>query len=360
MTGTGRPPDNCEFELTLLGPGYGESIVMHLGAGAWVVVDSFIESDGRPAAVRYLEGIGIDPISSIALIVATHWHDDHIGGIARLLQLCPVAEFCCAGALCRKEFLTLVGALEGRHLSASGSGLREIHGVFSHLTRTGRKPIYAIANRVVFRGEAGVITALSPSDGIFQHFLNAVERLIPDPGADKTRIRDLSPNEAAVVLWIECGGCRLLLGADLERHGWVAIRADPARPDGQASVFKIPHHGSENADDPAVWASMLEHEPTAVLTPWRRGGGALPTRHDVERILAATPEAWITNKGLPSPAKPRHGNAAVEKTLRESGVRFRRLAGKRGMVRLRHPIASDGPWAVETFDGAGRLKNLAA
>ncbi len=352
-------PAESEFELTLLGLGYGESIVMHVGAGQWIIVDSFADSDGRPAAERYLKGIGVNP-AVVALVVATHWHDDHIGGIARLLELCPAAGFCCAGALCRKEFLTLAGTLEGRPFSASGSGLREIYEVFSRLEATGRKPTYALANRVVFRGKAGAITALWPDDEIFQRFLKSVERLMPGRGANKTRLPDLSPNEASVALWVECGGRPVLLGADLERQGWTAILADAVRPAGRASVFKVPHHGSENADDPAVWDQMLEWEPVAILTPWRRGRGTLPTGRDVERILAATPKAWITNRGLPGLARPRHRNAAVEKTLRESGVQFRRLAGKRGMVRLRRPITSDSPWAVEAFGDACPLKDFAA
>jgi len=116
-----------------------------------VVVDSCLDPDGRPGALRYLESIGLEPAQSIALIVATHWHDDHIRGMARLVELCPGAQFCCASALCDEEFLTLVGALEGRHFSATGSGLREIHGVFSQLGKIGKMPIHALANCVVFR-----------------------------------------------------------------------------------------------------------------------------------------------------------------------------------------------------------------
>ena len=50
MTNTGDPPGDEEFELTLFGPGYGESIVMHVGAGEWVIVDSCLDSDGAPEA----------------------------------------------------------------------------------------------------------------------------------------------------------------------------------------------------------------------------------------------------------------------------------------------------------------------
>ena len=112
MTTESTPPEAGEFELTLFGPGYGESIVLHVGDGVWVIVDSCIDNDRAPRALRYLEGIGIDPAQAVALIVATHWHDDHIRGMGRLVDACSQAAFCCAAALCQKEFLSAVAAAE--------------------------------------------------------------------------------------------------------------------------------------------------------------------------------------------------------------------------------------------------------
>ena len=332
---------------------------MHVGRGRWVIVDSCLDPDGTPGPLRYLESIGVDPVGGVALIVATHWHDDHIRGMARLVELCHAAQFCCASALCREEFLTLVGALEGHHFSASGSGLRELHGVFSRLVEAGKNPTHALANRVVFRKETCTISSLSPSDEVFQRFLTSVGGLIPKQGENKTRIRSLSPNEAAVALWVDTGDFTLLLGADLERSGWVAVVASPTRPTGKASAFKVPHHGSENADEPTVWQQMLESDPLAVLTPWRRGGHALPTAQDVVRILAATQNAYVTDNGLPR-RSPRHGNSAVARTIRESGSRFRRLTADNSSVRLRRPLGSQTQWTVETLGRACRLMDFAA
>ena len=46
----GVPPDSDEFEFTLIGPGYGESIILHLGGGVWVLVDSNVDKDGNPGS----------------------------------------------------------------------------------------------------------------------------------------------------------------------------------------------------------------------------------------------------------------------------------------------------------------------
>lgn len=356
----GAPPTDQELEVTLLGPGYGESVVVHVGHGTWVVVDSLLDSGGNPVALSYLRRMGISPAEAVALIVATHWHDDHIRGIARLVEQCADAQFCCAGVLCQREFLTLVGQLEGRHNSTVGSGLREFHRVFSHLETCKQAPTFAHANRVLLRNEFCSITSLSPGDGAFQKFLAEVGKLIPGQGENKRRISTISPNEVAVALWVECAGNALLLGSDLERSGWIAILEDRARPPGKASLFKIPHHGSKNANEPAVWEYMLKVEPHAVLAPWRRGGRALPTVGDVERIKKATPNAWITTKGLSNRPRLKHQYPAVEKTLRESGSRIRRLTGDRDMIRLRCNAEFTDGWTVELFGGACHLADYAA
>ncbi len=333
---------------------------MHLGGGAWVVVDSCADLDGTPAALRYLDSIGVEPAGSVEMVIATHWHDDHIRGLARILETCPDAAFCCASALCEGEILAMVGALEGNRISDTGSGLRELHDVFSLFRDKMKKPVHAIANRVVFQRHDCRLWALSPDDGVFQEFLKSVGRLVPPVRGNKRHIPSLSPNKAAVALWVECDAIRLLLGADLERQGWGVILGDSARPPGKASVFKVPHHGSANANEPEVWQQMLQVEPFAVLTPWRRGGRVLPTSEDARRVSEATPNAWITNKSPSGQARFRHGNTVVEKTLRESGLRIRRPAGDTAMVRLRRPIVADSQWTVEAFGGAGRLVDHAA
>ena len=353
------PPGDGEFEVTVLGPGYGESLVLHVGNGVWVAIDSCVDADGRPHALRYLDSIGVDPASTVKLIVATHWHDDHVRGLAEMVGTCRAASFCCAAALCRKEFLALVQAIQGRHLSAVGSGVREIHTVFSHLDSTGRKPTHAISNRVVFQRETCRILSLSPGDDVFQRFLVAIEEMIPGRGEDKGRIRSISPNEAAVALWVDAGNFALLLGADLDRRGWVTVVHDSERPAGRASVFKVPHHGSEDANETAVWERMLEVSPVAILTPWRRGGHSLPTASDASRILTTAPNAYVTRDRSLSP-RTHYKNRVVDRTLRRSGTQLRRLAPHAGAVRLRRPLESRRQWTVETLGDACHLKDYTA
>ncbi len=360
VTGTERPPREDEIELTLFGPGYGEGMVVHPGRGVWVVIDSCVDSRGTPSALHYLERIGVDPAESIGIVVATHWHDDHIRGLVNILEAAPIAEFCCAGALCTAEFLGMIGALEANHVPVGHSGVREIHGVMSLLADRARKPVHAIANRRVYRSPDCEVWSLSPSDTVFQAFLKALHGLMPREREARNRIRDLSPNEAAVVLWVDAMGTSLLLGSDMERRGWSIIVNDTVRPGGRASVFKVPHHGSENAHVPAVWHAMVETQATAVLAPWMRGGRILPGTEDAKRILNETSRAWITRNGTSKQASFRHPDRAVERTLKESAVRLQRLPDRQHGIRLRRPFHSPDPWTVELFGDATHLSAHAA
>ena len=75
------PPRSEELEISIFGPGRGECVLLHLGQNEWCVVDSCIAKPaGGPVALHYLRNLQTNAIDGIKLIVATHWHDDHIGG----------------------------------------------------------------------------------------------------------------------------------------------------------------------------------------------------------------------------------------------------------------------------------------
>ena len=132
---------------------------------------------------------------------------------------------------------------------------------------------------------------------------------------------------------------------------------DRTKPTGKASVFKVPHHGSDDADVPEVWERMLDPEPFAVLAPWRRGRGLLPTSHDVQRILSRTPHACASAKPGSS-ARKRPGT--VSRTVRSTGTKLTGLIGSPGIVRLRRSLGTGSSWSVNLFDPACPLSDLAA
>ena len=350
-------PRRDEVEVSLFGPGYGESVLVHAGEGQWLVVDSCLGADGESAVLSYLRGIDIDPSTAVKLIVATHWHDDHIRGLERLVTACSSARFCCPIALKTDEFLSVAAGLARRDHSILGRSVSEIHAVFTTLRQERRNPVWATANRRVVRSAHYDVWSLSPDDLAFSSFVRSVASLVLQPIGQPGVGRAARRNDVSVALWVRCGDAVLLLGADVEKRGWLAILDSAERPRSRASVFKVPHHGSSNADVEETWHQLLEAEPVAILAPWRLGRSALPGKSDIKRILSHTPHAYASARSASRTAK-RHG--MVAKTLRSAKVRMRGEAGSPGMVRLRRSLTDEESWRVRLVGSACRLRDFAA
>jgi glyoxylase-like metal-dependent hydrolase (beta-lactamase superfamily II) len=124
-------PDLDEIELSLFGPGFGESIVLHLGADFWVVIDSCLTSGNEPSALQYLRSINVDPSDAIKLVIATHWHDDHMAGIGEVFRVSTNAKFVCSAALRGAEFRQLIAS--SRRLMVDDTGVAELASIMETL-----------------------------------------------------------------------------------------------------------------------------------------------------------------------------------------------------------------------------------
>lgn len=358
------PPKEDEFEVSVIGPGRGECVVLHLGHNQWCIVDSCVgPGSKRPAAIEYLSSLGCNALEGVLLVLATHWHDDHIHGIARSLEQLPNAQFSCSMALNTGQFAKLV-ALTSETIQ-DGSGVDEFAAIFDLiLERKAKKqptklvaPLFAIENRTLLTLPNGArrfparVIALSPSDGTVKIALEQISQLIPKSGGEQRRIQNRAPNKTSVVLWIEVGSRRALLGADLEEtgyhgEGWSGVLSS-FHPSERAAIFKVPHHGSPNADSPGVWRDLLRPDPIAIVTPFTPGKG-LPQSSDLERLQVRTSSLYCSS--VPK-SKPPKRDPSVEKLVRH--IPRRPLEGALGHVRTRWSVTdTDSLPDIEMFNGA--------
>ncbi|MDE2731961.1 MAG: MBL fold metallo-hydrolase [Bacteroidota bacterium] len=348
-------PDVHELEVVLFGPGYGECILLHVGRGYWIVVDSCMHGRNEPVALKYLNQLGLDPSEAIKAVIATHWHEDHIRGMAAILQTCPNADFCCAGALTKNEFFSFLSISSGESFTSSGLGAREFMRIITILHERRQLPKYAVQNRKMLQFADCEIWSLSPTDGAYEKFLRMAAGLIVADSPRRKQNFRLTPNQVSVSLMVNIGGDQVLLGADLDGSGWKGILNDYPHPTRRASLYKVAHHGSASGDVPGIWTRLLKPDPHAVLTPWQRGDGMLPSAEDVKRILKRTPNAWITQIQPTRPARKRTRASAVEKLVRRKDSRPRPLQPVFGYIRLRRNLINGGEWKVVTEGRAGHL-----
>lgn len=357
------PPTVDQFEISIIGPGRGECVLIHIGDNEWCVVDSCTSrGQSDSVAIEYLDSFRNGAVDRIRLVLATHWHDDHIRGIASLLRRVPTAPFFCSAALRTREFLTLI---DSASVGVPGqSGIDEFATVLELLRATqlasGRlaTPKYAIATRPLLQLSSAArrfgvsVMALSPSDTTMTLAHAEIASLIPKPGDRQRRIPVISANHTSVAVWVEVGELRALLGGDLLHggqagEGWLAVLADHSH-ERRARLFKVPHHGSRNADCPEVWERMLEKNPIAALTPFT-SGVPLPKQSDLRRLGRRTDHVYCTSKGA---GKEPSRHSVVEKTMRERLVERHVIEGQPGHVRARWSLADPSTEPiVELFHG---------
>ena len=220
-------PDRDDFELTLLGPGYGECAIIHYGDGEWIIVDSCVDDDGNPAALSYLNQIGVDVGRSVRVIVVTHWHDDHIRGIAKVISSCPKAYFVCPAAFRQEEFLTLVAAYADGAMMLQ-AGTKEIGKALALVNERGTTARLASENRLLLRRRGCQLWALSPSDEAIRLALTHLADQLPRPMESKAAVPAPTPNHLSVALLAQLEGTAVLLGGDVLRfndrkRGWLRI-----------------------------------------------------------------------------------------------------------------------------------------
>jgi len=357
----GKPPKKDEVEISVFGPGYGECILIHMGFNEWIIVDSCLNPKTRkPAGLEYLKSIGVSA-DYVQLVIATHWHDDHIRGLSETLKACKNSEFVMSEALRQEEFLTLLSHFGTEPMIKGSSGTQEFFSILNHLEEVGKPPKRAIADRTLWlksKPFQSGITSLSPSDRSIYLSNWQIAKRIQEIGFRKERLLSITPNHSAVVLWVQIHEIAVLLGSDLEVTtdkgcGWIAILESKTRPNGKADFFKVPHHGSENGDHPRIWDELISKNAVIALTPFQQGGTKLPRNSDIQRICQQRSRCYITATHRKKKVKT---DRTVDKMIEKvGGIRSRRkVHGDFGQLRVRGgmSIKSSSEWKIETIDGS--------
>ncbi len=81
-------PTTGQLQVHFLDVGQGDSILVQVPGGITLLIDGGPRSAGQKV-VSYLKQAGV---SSIGLMIATHPHEDHIGGLISVMQEFPVGE----------------------------------------------------------------------------------------------------------------------------------------------------------------------------------------------------------------------------------------------------------------------------
>ena len=352
-------PRTDEVEISLFGPGVGESAVVHLGNGEWIVIDSCKANRAEQSApLRYLSEIGVD-LTDVKRVIATHAHNDHIEGIAELFEACDAAYFVHPLASHHEDFYALLdldGMIDARP-SAYSEYARVMNSLEERKASTGKVFRQGVKDgSLIFKREpsdvdpGAEVIALAPSETAMQLAVQEFGRWKDLKEQTPRRLRAEDPNTFCAVLWIKAGDAIALMGSDLLAdnsgdYGWRAVLSSPTLPSEKASCYKVAHHGAPNGHEPEVWEKLLEENPLALLTAYWTGRRPRPQPADRETICQLTRRAYITSKPeVPAQPATTQKEAAL---LRSVATNVRRRKGLMGHVRARRRVDVAGAdWEV--------------
>jgi competence protein ComEC len=193
------PAAAAQLTVSVIDVGQGDSILVEFPNGQDMLVDAG-DRDAGPSVVEYLRSRGVKRID---VLVASHPHADHIGGVARVLAAFPVGKVWDSGynsgSRAQESFLR---AIKAKHI------------------RFGR-----------------------PKAGFSEKVGGAAVTVLAPPGTPVVGTHS-DANNNSLVLRISYGSVSFLLPGDMEREERATVTAWP-----RSTVLKAAHHGSRNGTD---------------------------------------------------------------------------------------------------------------
>jgi competence protein ComEC len=203
-------PARPSAQVDVIAVGHGDSILITSAAGKRMLVDGG-EAEAAPVILALLQQRGACPLD---LILLTHRHSDHLGGLATIVEACGARAFMDSGY--RHDtpiYLHLLHVLERRHVPL----------------------LQATSGRTIDLGAGAVLTLLGPP----QPFLDLGEEGV---------------NANSVVARLAVGNTSMLLSGDANfaEEEWLLGHGLLPR----STVLKVGHHGSRTSSSAAFLRAL--------------------------------------------------------------------------------------------------------
>lgn len=266
-------------------------------------------------------------------------------------KACNNAKLYPSDALSSKKALELASLYQKDLTSDSDKEIREYSEIINHLftTKEIERFVPVKARHTFFdqrEQHTTRLVALSPSPAaVTQSISNLVKLKITTGSVRKRNIIPLKENLNAVALHFTFGEFSAVLGSDLEvsvnpHTGWRAVLSDKIITELsliKSSVFKVPHHGSQNGHHQSVWDDMLIAKPLSVTTPYSPSN--LPTPQDIARIKQLSSEFWITKD--PQSNKKIKRDSMVEREYKSVVLKRKTINDRMGHIQIRSTLQGD-------------------
>lgn len=261
-----------DFDIIVFGKGYGESILFLVGDKKYILIDSFIDNKtGNPIAVDYLHKHGMT-VENIVGVICTHWDDDHTKGLSDIFNNHTNGLALCFPITFTEKVINII-----LDRNANGSHDKEVLKLFKLKEKKQIKIEYCTENKNILSrlNINAIIKSLTPSDAQITSFIGT--NILSKEGDQKNFCR-LSENDVSAVTHINFNNACFLFGGDFVNsslNNWDNLSSLISKQE-KCCLFKIPHHGSQNAFSRQAWINMCEH-PVSIITRFNRSGLPMDT-----------------------------------------------------------------------------------
>lgn len=199
------------LEIYVLDVGQGDSIFLRSPKGKTMLVDTG-EAQYFSVIDDFLQKQSVEKLD---VVVATHPHSDHIGGMYKVLDAYPVRKFYLPAVThTTSTFEKMLSSLEAQNVTP--------------------KIAYASRNAKIAWGDSSVTARiLSPFEGV-----------------------EYDMNNWSVVLNVHYGETSILLTGDAEAYAESVMLANLSKDELAATVLKLGHHGSSTSTSEAFLSAV--------------------------------------------------------------------------------------------------------
>ncbi len=242
------PLDGHVLKVHFIDVGQGDCTLVQTPDGRSILIDAGDEGSGD-TVVSYLRDKGVGRID---LLVITHPHSDHIGGLPRVLDEFGVSRVLDAGYPHGSQtYKDILGIIESRRIDYK-------------VIQDFRKP------------EAGTQVSFD----------------VLWPPADYQVGRESELNNGSIVLRLKYGSVSVLLTGDIQDEAEGTLLAD--RQDLQSTILKVAHHGSEYSTS-NEFLQVVKPD-FAVISVGQGNDYGHPAKDTLDRLIAAGAKVFRTDE----------------------------------------------------------------
>lgn len=312
------------MEVTFINVGYGDAILVQwdgfsllLDCGS-AMTGEFEHFPFRISAAEYIKQAGL---SKIDLLILSHIHEDHAGGMEAVLDQFPVGEI-------RLPYDPALFS-QARALSPNAAAPPSVHLFAAALNTTMRvlksAEYQGIPVEVMNAGErlslpSGIVLdVLAPSNDVRESFENLLIEAFSASDATVALIElDRTANDSSLLLKLSTGNTGLLLAADHCPDKWDSEIFSALK---NVNVLKLPHHGQKDSVCEEIYRNIpLTHVVTTASSD-RRYHSANPVVYDT--LLRLNPNMTLLftdERDYPPYFKNPEGARAIKLVIDSRGV----------------------------------------